>query len=186
MTFLSLFGQLFNTSYLRNLLGLSCLLFCVVANSQASLSKEKKLKAAYLLNFTKFIEWPDTRINNEPSTIRICIDDSSDFIRFFQKMIGNRRFGKKQHEIKIVRWDRASGCELLYVTEIKVTGIKNIGATEVDNVVIVADSEKMYFPNTAIVFYKEKGKLRFEMDLSHIKTLNVTFSSELLKLARIK
>jgi hypothetical protein len=181
MTFSSLFDRLFNTSSQCNILGLSCLLFCIFANAQVPLSKEKKLKAAYLLNFTKFIEWPVTGNETEPSTIRICVDESSDFILFFRNMIGDRRFGQRQHKVKVIRWDRASGCELLYVT-----GIKNIGAMGVDNIVIVADSDKIYFPNTAIVFYKKNKKLRFEMDLSHIKTLNVTFSSELLKLARIK
>lgn len=181
MTFLRLFRRQFNTRFQRSLLGLSCLLFCLVANAQVSLSKEKKLKAAYLLNFTKFIEWSVTGKKTEPSTIRICVDASSNFILFFRKMIGNKRFGRRQYEVKIVPWNTASGCELLYVTK-----IKELGAMKVDNVIIITDSDKIYFPNTAIVFYKESGKLRFEIDLSHIKTLDVTFSSELLKLARIK
>ncbi|MFT5521422.1 MAG: hypothetical protein ACI9IA_002023 [Enterobacterales bacterium] len=171
----------FFTNYKRYLIVFSCLLFSVTANASTSLSKEKMLKAAYLLNFSKYIEWPGTGKNQLVSTISICVDESPEFIEFLRKMIGNKRFGKMQHELKVLSWDTASECELLYVTE-----SKKFGAVVANGVVIVADSEQLNFPGAAITFYEENRKLRFEIDLNSVKALKVTFSSELLKLARIK
>jgi hypothetical protein len=57
---------------------------------------------------------------------------------------------------------------------------------QLDNTVIVADSGSVAFSGIAIKFYREKSKLRFEIDLDKIGALNVVVGSELLKLARIK
>jgi hypothetical protein len=55
-----------------------------------------------------------------------------------------------------------------------------------NNSVIVTDSGDNYFPETEIKFYILDKKLRFEIDLDKFKKKNITVSSELLKLAKIK
>ncbi len=77
---------------------------------------------------------------------------------------------------------------MIYVREAnKTTALKLVGAKSLDeDTVIVADTSSIYFPGAAIMFYQENKKLRFEVDLERINTLNVDISSELLKLARIK
>jgi hypothetical protein len=155
-------------------------LFCNAVYAEAPLSKEKKLKAAYLLNFTKFIEWPDKIENKSLLTIRICVDASSEFLQFFSQLVADRRVGKLQSKVTVTALSAASTCELLYIQ-----GLKNPKIEQVDSAIIVADLDND-FPGAAILFYTENRKLRFEIDLEKIKTLEVTVSSELLKLARIK
>ncbi|EEB78799.1 hypothetical protein GPB2148_2007 [marine gamma proteobacterium HTCC2148] len=55
-----------------------------------------------------------------------------------------------------------------------------------NNSVIVTDSGDNYFPENEIKFYILDKKLRFEIDLDKFKKKNITVSSELLKLAKIK
>ena len=64
-----------------------CALYCIDVSAQTPLSKENKLKAAYLLNFTKFIEWPATSADEQSSTIRICVDSSSEFLEFLSPLV---------------------------------------------------------------------------------------------------
>ena len=181
MPTLRLFGQLLKTTWKLYFIGVASLLFCAGVYAEAPLSKEKKLKAAYLLNFTKFIEWPDTTKIKSTSTIRICVDASSEFQQFLSQLVGDRRVGRLNNKVAVMSLFTATGCELLYIQ-----GKQNSDSLQFKNTVIVADSDNISFSNAAIFFYTEDRKLRFEIDLEKINTLNVAVSSELLKLARIK
>ena len=185
---MSLFSQPLKAPFRRCLAGIFCLLLCFPVNAEDSLSKEDKLKAAYIWNFIDFINWPDLGLDKLPSEIRICIDGSNDFVEFFRQLVGNRRVGKLQHSVEVLQLKEARKCELIYVREAnKTTALKLVGAKSLDeDTVIVADTSSIYFPGAAIMFYQENKKLRFEVDLERINTLNVDISSELLKLARIK
>jgi hypothetical protein len=168
--------------------GILCLLLCFSVNAEDSLSKEDKLKAAYIWNFIDFINWRDLGSDKLPSEIRICIDGSNDFVEFFRQLVGNRRVGKLQHSVEVLQLKAARKCELIYVRDAKkTTALKLVGAQSLDdNTVIVADTSSIYFPGASIMFYQENKKLRFEVDLKRISALNVDISSELLKLARVK
>ena len=180
MPYSSQFRRLFKTLTSLYLTVMLNFLSCDAVYAEVSLSKEQKLKAAYLLNFTKFIEWPDGIEKKSPSTIRICVDASSDFLQFFSQMVAERRVGKFQDKVIVTALYTASTCELLYIQ-----GLKSPEVDQVNSTIIVADLDNA-FPSAAILFYTENRKLRFEIDLKKIKTLKVNVSSELLKLARIK
>ena len=175
------FNPLFKTMHWAFLISLFSLLLCNTVNAENSLSKENKLKASYLYNFTKFIKWPNLGDDEPSPSIRICVDNSSDFFKFLEQLVSSRRVGELQQKLEILPAETASGCELLFVSE----GGKKI-TRKLDNTVIVADSASINFPGIAVVFYIEKSKLRFEIDLKKINSLNVVVSSELLKLASIK
>lgn len=178
--FAKLACRLFDRNTRGYLVGLFCL-FCVVGNASATISKENKLKAAYLLNFTKFIKWPTEGEKKSLTSIKICVEESAEFIAFLSEMAVNPIFNNREYEVKSLIWDTTSGCDLMYVTS-----IKNVDAIDLQNIVIVVNSRETYFPGAAIVFYKDDEKLRFEIDLHYINSLEVNFSSELLKLAKIR
>ena len=172
----------------RCLVAICCLLLYFPVGAEDFLSKEDKLKAAYIWNFIGFINWPNLELDKLPSEIRICIGASNEFLEFFRHLVGNRRVGNLQHAVEVLQLEKATKCELIYVSRAsKTTALKLVGAQSLnDDTVIVADISSINFPGSAIIFYQEKRKLRFEVDLEKINTLNVNISSELLKLARIK
>lgn len=181
LSFLNLGHQSLDQNLRRYFAGLF-LLFCVVGTASATLSKEDKLKAAYLLNFTKFIEWPAGADNQRLSSISICVDESDEFIAFLSDMAREPRFENRDPEVKpLLLDDTESICNVMYVTS-----IKNVDVVDLKNVIIVVNSRETYVPGAAIVFYEEEKKLRFEVDLNYINSTEVKFSSELLKLARIR
>ena len=156
-------------------------LLCGAVNAEQPLSKEQKLKAAYLWNFTQYIAWPDSKVGKLPASIRICVDGSNNFFQFLQDMVISKRDFKGKNTVEVLFLDEARGCEVLYVRQ-----SKKIASISLDHTVVVADSPSVAMPNAAIVFYQKNGKLRFEVDVTIISDLEVVVSSELLKLARIK
>ncbi len=155
--------------------------FCTAVYADSPLSMEDKLKAAYLLNFTKFIEWPATTDMTLPSTIRICVDATPEFLQFLSQLVRDRRVGRLKSKVEVVSHFASSGCELLYLQ-----GKHTPNSLQGGSAIIVTDSDDILFPDAAIVFYTENRKLRFEINREKINALKVTVSSELLKLARIK
>ena len=54
------------------------------------------------------------------------------------------------------------------------------------NTVIIQNEDALYFPSAVFVLFERKNKLRFEINLDEVKRLNITISSELLKLAKTR
>ncbi|MCH1425186.1 MAG: YfiR family protein [Burkholderiales bacterium] len=166
---------------MRWLASLTCLFLCSVVVANTTLSKEEKLKAAYILNFTKFMEWPVPEVGEAASDIRICTDSSADFIVFFNKMAANVKIGKMKKNALALSLDAARNCELIYVTKIN-SPYRQVGK----HVVVVADRNEISYPNISVLFFEKGKKLRFEINQKSISHTRVTVSSELLKIARVK
>jgi hypothetical protein len=98
-----------------------------------------------------------------------------------RELASDKRFLALPYAIEVLRLRNAKRCELLYVGR-----LRTVLDMQLDNTVIVADSGSVAFSGTAVTFYRENRKLRFEIDLDKIRALNVVVGSELLKLARIK
>jgi len=156
-------------------------LYSLASPAVAELSKGDKLKAAYLLNFTRFIEWPNRGTLDNPAAIRVCVASSEDFLRFLVELVGDRRVGRLRHPVEVSSLDSGKNCDLIFLQaayeEIPVNPLEAI---------VVSDSADQLLSVAAIAFYTEDRKLRFEVDLQKIKSLDITISSELLKLARIR
>ena len=185
---LRLFSQPLRALFRQLFVGISCLLLCFSINAEDSLSKEDKLKMAYIWHFIGFINWRDLESDKRPSEIRVCIDGPNNFLAFFREFVGNRRDGDSEKSVLVLQLNTARKCELIYVRHAnKKTALKLINAQSLGgSTVIVADTSSIYFPDASIIFYIENKKLRFEVNLKKINSLNVDISSELLKLARIK
>ena len=54
------------------------------------------LKAAYLLNFMKFIEWPADR--PRPSPVVLCVVGDHELLKILQQMAKGRTLGGYRHE----------------------------------------------------------------------------------------
>ena len=161
------------------------LLFALMAPGSAlsalELSKENKLKAAYLLNFTKFIEWPLKAPSTERQLLYICLQDLTPFDVFLKQLISSRSAIPGKRSIKVVSLDETEACDLTYLHS-----TMSVISPVVLASVTVADSQEVGDLQAAITFYLDQRKLRFEVDMATLKTLDVDVSSELLKLARLK
>ena len=91
MLFLRTSRRRFAKAFKAFAIGSVCLLFCLATQADAPLSKEDKLKAAYLLNFTRFIEWPESDADEPQKTIRICVASSPKFLAFLNEMSKQNR-----------------------------------------------------------------------------------------------
>ena len=151
------------------------------ASDNEAFSKENKLRAAYFLNFIKFINWPNHSPDNPLTPLYICLQDETPFEGFLKALASNAATADDKRELQIHRLSEATHCDYTYLYQ--PVPEEN---SEIEGSVMVLSSDQISQKDAAITFYIAERKLRFEIDLNNIKELNVMVSSELLKLARIK
>ncbi|MBO1255371.1 YfiR family protein [Alteromonas sp. 5E99-2] len=143
------------------------------------MDKVDKVKAAYLFNFTKFINWSES--HTHLTSLTFCLQTDPQFLSFFSEIAQNRPVGSEQIVISAVHLSQATKCDLVYITE----PIAN-NSLDLTNTVTIQNEGRQYLPSAVFLLFERKNKLRFEIDLKEARRLNVNISSELLKLAKTR
>lgn len=146
-----------------------------------ALSRLDKLKAAYVFNFTKFIDWPEFDRRSSRKSVVICLNKHNPLLLFLREMVQGQTIGKQQWAVEVLPYDVGTRCDLAYFGE------QARPDPELLKEILVVSSDIRFHQNIATFsFYEEGKRLRFEVDLQQLQQLELEASSELLKLARIK
>ena len=145
------------------------------------LSRLDKLKAAYIFNFTKFINWPELDTRTPRKAVQICLAEDDPLLGFLQALVKERKVGERQLRVDIKPISINNRCDLAYLSD------ANQPMLDVLEEVLIVTSDNTIFQNVATFsFYEEGKRLRFEIHIQRLNALELEISSELLKLARIK
>ena len=149
-------------------------------------SREYLIKAAYLLNFAKFVKWPEAVFPNNHTPLIICIlgnDPFEDAIKTIQgKKVQGRdlviKYSSKIENIKQVH--------ILFVSRSEKKNLQQIfSVIRGKNILTVSDIEKFAERGGIINFYTEKTMVRLQVNLKSTKAADLQISSKLLRIAEI-
>jgi hypothetical protein len=147
---------------------------------------EYQVKAAFLFNFAKFIEWPPQAFDNPDSPIVIGVLGENPFSNSLRltvdgKTINNRRLMVKQFETPT----DARVCHILFISPSERRRLPLIFDTlKGSPVLTVGESADFMNEGGVIRFVLEEDKVRFEINLEAAARAAIKLSSKLLKLAR--
>ena len=148
---------------------------------------EYEIKAAFLFNFAKFIQWPDNAIDENPDVFEIGILGKDPFGKALDRIVKD----EKVHERKVIikRSDSPSdlrNCFILFICSSEESKLKNIlSGLKESPVLTVGDMSNFAQAGGIVGFYMEKKKVRFEINLAAAAQANLNIRSGLLKLSRI-
>jgi hypothetical protein len=160
------------------LVGASCL------HAQQSNPTEYEVKAAYLYNFGKFVEWP-AKVTAASEFFTICVLGEDPFGASFDATIASESInGKKVVVKRIAKPQDAVGCRILFISSSEESRLKEILAT-LDNTSVLTVSDISQFTGRGgmIRFVMEANRVRFEVNLTMAEHAGMTLSSQLLKVA---
>jgi len=147
---------------------------------------EYEIKAAYIFNFAKFLEWPKTNISND--TIILAIYQNDPFGIVIEKtMVGRKANGK---EWKIIRTNKLSdleNCHIAFFSDIeKYEMVKILERLKTKPVLTIGD-EIIDFCESggSINFTPQFSEYQFEINNESTKTHKIIISPKLLLLAKI-
>jgi hypothetical protein len=143
-------------------------------------SLEYRVKAAYLFNFTKFVEWPAASASErEPFTI--CVAETNPFGSVLAETVQGETVAGRPLVVRVAR--DPAGCQVLFVpADVPADAfLRNVRTAPV---LTVGESSAFLRRGGIVNFFLDGGKVRFEIDQAAAERANLRISSRLLRLAR--
>jgi hypothetical protein len=167
---------------------LGCLLTLVSADvlrGQAPQSGEKAVKAAFLYNFTKFVEWPQSAFSDASAPFRVCVFVDPTFRHDVEEMLTGETISGRPLRVITPEPSDVKGCHLAY-----------FGAGDADRrapvlaamrgvpILTVGEGARFLQQGGLISFVLEDNRVRFDVNKSAVDRAGLTVSSKLLRVAR--
>ena len=142
-----------------------------------------KIKAIYIYNFTKYIEWPqDYKTGN---FIVGVLGSNSSLLGELNKMASAKTVGSQKFEIKnIASAAEATNCHIVYILNDKSTQLADVvGKVKGKSALIVTDKEGLASKGAAINFVIVENKQKIELNKSNIERYKLKVAEQLVSMA---
>lgn len=171
----------------------ACLLGCVLlaagaplgAAAGAEVSREYQIKAAFLFNFTKFVEWPPDHFADAQTPIVIGVAGRDPFGGALAATVAGRAVDGRPIEIvPIASLADLPRVDLLFITATEDKRlIERLEPLNQMGVLTVGESPQFAAAGGAITFVLRDDKVRFDINVAAIESSGLRISSKLLSLA---
>lgn len=162
------------------------LLLCLSATSltQQVHPTESQVKAAYLFNLGKFVQWP---IDHGPSgdSFDLCVLGQDPFGPVLDATVAGESIStRKIAVVRISKVSETAPCNILYISVSEAGRLGPIlEAARHSGALTVSDIPHFVEHGGIIGFVKQQDRVRFEVNRSAAGDSHLTLSSELLKVA---
>lgn len=162
-------------------------LFVGSAVSPQSEPSEYQVEAAFLFNFTKFVEWPDGSFDSPQAPIVVGIIGDDPFGDDLDRMIAGQIVQGHRLVIRRERWgDDLRRCQVLFVSASEHDHRSRIlESVHSAGVLTVSDMEGFAEAGGVIEFVVEQKRVRFIVNLDAATQDRLRVSAKLLALARV-
>jgi len=168
------------------LVGLFLAAFPPAARPQEAEYSEFQVKAAFILNFHKFIGWPEASHVSATTSETLCVLGDDPLGPILAEV---RRKDFPGTKLTILRIDSLEGvrdCRILYVAPSEKGRIRLIvEALAGAPVLTVADVEGGARQGIMIAFFLDEAMVRFEINAEAMRRAGLSASAKLLKIARV-
>ena len=155
--------------------------------AQDTASNEYQVKAAYLFNFAKFVEWPTGAFRSPTSPLVICVLGLNPFGSDLEGSIAGKTVGG--HRLKISNLPHgldASSCQIVFIASSEKGQMREIlqsltGAS----VLTVGDTSGFTDDGGMINFVLEGDRVRFEANVDAADHAHLRLSARLLTVAKL-
>lgn len=147
-------------------------------------ASEQELKAAYLYNFAKFVEWPPDLFESPSSPLNVCVFGEDPFGRLLDGVIqGEKAGGQSLAAVRPDRIQELRSCHVLFISRSERGRMGEILASvRNQNVLTVGEGEEFLRRGGMIAFVREGSKLRFLIEKKAVEKAPFKISSKLLAL----
>jgi YfiR/HmsC-like len=142
-------------------------------------SLEYQVKAAYLFNFTKFVDWPDDAVASG-APLSICVAAPNPFGQALEETIKGELVAGRPLTSRVVR--DANGCHVLFIPE-GASAAPLLREVRTRPVLTIGESDDFLRAGGVVNFVMQDGKVRFEISQEAAARAQLRISSRLLRLA---
>ncbi len=161
-------------------------LFESQVHAQATAFYEYQVKAAFLFNFAKFVEWPPDAFTSADEPIGICVLGQNPFGSVLEetvrgKVVGHRTFVVLQNPDA----QHIGGCHIIFICA-SADKRSVLEELRTKRVLTVSETDGVQAMSGVIGLNLKDGRVRIEIDPAAAERAGLRISSKLLSLAEIK
>lgn len=159
------------------------LCFCMNLQAQEPPSRAYQLKAIFLFNFTQFVQWPATAVQDGPFVIGILGEDP--FGSYLDRVVAGEQVNGKPIVIKRFKnFNSIQYCNILFIAKSFIAD-RNIAALSNRGMLTVSDGGNFMEAGGIVKFVTENNKINMQVNPAAAKVAGIEISSKLLRLAEI-
>lgn len=153
-------------------------------------SSEYLIKAGFIYNFAKFVEWPSTSFAEPDSPIIIGVLGTDPFGDIINRVVQDKKIGSRGFIVKRYKWGKdlkdIKECRILFVSASEKAHFEEIVQTVKGlPILTVGDTPGFAERGGMIGLTLEDNRVRFEVNVDAAHEGNLNISSRLLTLAKI-
>ena len=150
------------------------------AGDSVAVLEERQVKAAFLFNFTKFVEWPGP--TEGPFLIGVAGDD--EFAGILESVVrGRTAKGRELVVRRLLEGDDPSNCQVLYISGSKPRDAIEMLQRASGAILTVGETPSFLRDGGMVRFRVDDRHIRFEIHQKNATTRGLKISSHLLTLA---
>lgn len=154
-----------------------------IAAGQEVAVTEYQVKAAFLYNFAKFVDWPAEAFGGESAAFTLCVLGDEAFASAHQSLAGKTVKGRAVAVRRVAGATDARECHMLFVGTTDGGEVAPILAGIGRHTLTVGETSDFTRHGGVINLTRIDNKIRFEIDREAGERSGFRFSSQLLKLA---
>lgn len=161
---------------------------CAIAQAaEPPALSEYQLKAAFLYNFAKFVEWPSRALPESSPSLTLCVLGEDPFGSDLDQTIEGKTINGKVLVSR--RFKGIQGLEVCQILFISASERRRMGqileALKDLSLLTISETDRFAKLGGVINFTMEQNKIRFEINVDAAERKGLKISSKLLKLAKV-
>mgnify|MGYP000848336805 FL=1 len=152
--------------------------------AQAAVS-EAQAKAGFVLNFARYVEWPERVFAARDAPILLCVLARDDVATALTALDGRQVQGRPIAVRRLANADEARPCQVLFIAESEARRLApTLRSLAGQPLLTVGDADGFIDAGGGIGIVRGDGRLQFEVNRAALDQAQLKASSNLLKLAR--
>ncbi len=158
--------------------------------AQPDASLEYQVKAGYLINFARFVEWPASALPQKDSPFVIGVLDRNDTgpaMKAIVGVLGGRPVNGREVKVVAVSAEtKATQVHILFVTRLAQKNPEELHALVAKTpILLVGETDQFAERGGAIGFTREGENIRLNLNLARANQAGLKVSSKLASVARL-
>ncbi|EXI68081.1 MAG: hypothetical protein AW08_01298 [Candidatus Accumulibacter adjunctus] len=167
------------------LLPLVCAAAPVTQAVAQSAVSEAQAKAGFVLNFVRYVEWPERAFGARDAPVLLCLLGRDEVAVAVAALDGRPVQGRQIAIRRLANADEARPCQVLFIAESEARRLAlTLRAVAGQPVLTVGDLDGFIDAGGAIGIVRGEGRLQFEVNRAALEQAQLKASSNLLRLAR--
>lgn len=157
------------------------------ALAQSEALAEYQVKAAFLFNFAKFVDWPESAFSDARAPVVLGVVGENPFGDDLRNIVSGQQVKGRPIRVGMFKFgDDLRGCHVVFVSMSERTHVPQIlSSLRGADALTVSDMEGFAEAGGVMQFVMEESRVRFVVNLDAAARTNLRINSKLLALARV-